>query len=54
MKIDLRADGTAKSPAQVRLNAGVTVRVGRSRTKAFRDDDFRISGSADATTRVTR
>ncbi len=33
---------------------GVTVRVGRSRTEAFRDDAFRISGTADATTRVTR
>ena len=32
---------------------GVTVRVGRSRTEAFRDDAFRISGTADATTRVT-
>ncbi|MDA0173955.1 hypothetical protein OJ998_32940 [Solirubrobacter taibaiensis] len=33
---------------------GVTVRVGRSRAEAFRDDEFRISGTADATTRVTR
>jgi hypothetical protein len=34
---------------------GVTVRVGRgSRARAFRDKDFRISGSADARTRVVR
>ncbi len=34
---------------------GVTARVGRgSRIQAFRDDAFRISGTADATTRVTR
>ena len=28
------------------------VRIGRARAEAFRDDDFRISGTADATTRV--
>lgn len=34
---------------------GVTARVGRgSRIQAFRDDAFRISGTADATTRVIR
>ena len=33
---------------------GVTLRVGRSRTQAFRDDDFRISGQAETTVRVTR
>jgi hypothetical protein len=31
------------------------VRVGRgSRARAFRDKDFRISGSADARTRIVR
>lgn len=34
---------------------GVTARIGRgSRIQAFRDDAFRISGTADATTRVVR
>ncbi|MBE2318837.1 hypothetical protein DVA67_022870 [Solirubrobacter sp. CPCC 204708] len=34
---------------------GVTVRAGRgSRVEAFRDDEFRISGTADASTRVVR
>ena len=34
---------------------GVTARIGRgSRIEAFRDDQFRISGTADATTRVVR
>ncbi|MDA0182699.1 hypothetical protein OJ997_20475 [Solirubrobacter phytolaccae] len=44
--------------AQIKATArydGVTARVGRSsRFEAFRDDEFRISGSADATVRVTR
>jgi hypothetical protein len=33
---------------------GVGLRVGRSRTRAFRDDDFRISGQAETTVRVVR
>jgi hypothetical protein len=33
---------------------GVSVRIGRTRARAFRDDDFRISGQADATVRVER
>ena len=34
---------------------GVTARIGRGgRIEAFRDEEFRISGSADATTRVVR
>jgi hypothetical protein len=33
---------------------GVTLRIGRSRTKAFRDDDLRLSGQAETTVRVSR
>jgi hypothetical protein len=42
---------------QVRSTArydGVAMRAGRVRAKAFRDDRYRISGTADATIRVTR
>jgi hypothetical protein len=33
---------------------GVSLRIGRNRTQAFRDDDFRISGQAETTVRVVR
>jgi len=33
---------------------GVSLRLGRVRGEAFRDDDFRISGQAEATVRVKR
>ena len=33
---------------------GVTVRLGRVRGRAFRDDDFRISGQGKTTVRVAR
>ena len=33
---------------------GVSVRAGRSRARAFRDKDFRISGQVETTVRVTR
>ncbi len=43
--------------AQIKATArfdGVNARIGRARTEAFRDDDFRISGTADTNTRVVR
>jgi hypothetical protein len=33
---------------------GVSLRIGRVRSEAFRDDDFRISGQAETTVRVAR
>ena len=33
---------------------GVSLRIGRARGEAFRDDDFRISGQAETTVRVSR
>ena len=44
----------AESVRSTQRYDGVTLRIGRSRTRAFRDDDFRISGQADTTVRVTR
>jgi hypothetical protein len=43
--------------AQVRSTQrfdGVSLRIGRVRGEAFRDDDFRISGQAETTVRVSR
>ena len=46
----------ARLEAQIRATArydGVSVRIGRARGQAFRDDDFRISGLGATRTRVT-
>jgi hypothetical protein len=54
---DPGADSLDELAEQVRATQrydGVTVRIGRVRGEAFRDDAFRISGQAEATVRVTR
>jgi hypothetical protein len=61
---DQQSEGGDPGPAtldelaeQIKATArfdGVGVRVGRARGEAFRDDDFRISGQAEATVKVTR
>ena len=41
-------------PRRPRATTACPSRIGRARGEAFRDDDFRISGQAEATVRVTR
>ena len=49
-----RSTNSPRASARPQRWDGVTLRVGRSRTQAFRDDDFRISGQAETTVRVER
>jgi hypothetical protein len=61
---DMSGEGGQRGPATLRRLAkrvratarydGVTVRIGRRVAKAFRDEDFRISGNAEVTVRVRR
>ena len=47
-------DELAESVRSTQRWDGVSLRIGRDRTRAFRDDDFRISGQAETTVRVVR
>jgi hypothetical protein len=44
----------ARQVARIARYDGVTLRIGRSSTRAFRDDALRISGHAEATVRATQ